>query len=115
MPAEPLPQFCIVLTTFSKDEVGSRIVDALLSQKLAACVQVLPIRSHYEWKGTRVHEGEHLMLIKARRADFKRIEAAILGNHEYEVPEVISVPVDRGFGAYLGWMAGATRRASGKS
>jgi uncharacterized protein involved in tolerance to divalent cations len=50
--------YSIVVTTYSKEETGSRIIDALLSAKLAACVQVVPIRSFYTWKGKVLKDRE---------------------------------------------------------
>lgn len=101
-------RYCIVVTSYSKAQTGSRIVGALLGAKLAACIQVLPIRSFYTWKGRRARARENLMLIKARARDFERIERAILESHDYEVPEIISVPIERGFAGYLAWMREAT-------
>ena len=43
--------FCVVLTTFDDDSVGTNIIDALLSERLAACVQFQTIQSYYHWKG----------------------------------------------------------------
>jgi|CZKI01.1.fsa_nt_gi periplasmic divalent cation tolerance protein len=106
--------YSIVVTTYSKEETGSRIIDALLSAKLAACVQVVPIRSFYTWKGKVLKDREKLMLIKARSGDFGKIRATILGNHDYELPEIISVRIDRGLAGYLRWIDGVTRRAGSR-
>ena len=113
MAARRRADFCIVLTTYSRKRVGARIADALLAQRLAACIQVLPIRSFYTWKGKAVRERENLMLIKARAADFERIKATILKHHDYEVPEVISVGIDEGLEGYLRWMSEATKSRRG--
>lgn len=102
-------KYSIVVTTYSKDRTGSRIVDALLTAKLAACVQVFPIRSSYVWKGRISRDSENLMLIKSKSRDFERIKATILRNHDYEVPEIISVSIDKGLGAYFEWMDQVTR------
>jgi periplasmic divalent cation tolerance protein len=99
----------IVITTFSKVRTGSRVIEALLSSKLAACVQVCPIRSFYTWKGRLTRCRENLMLIKARAGDFERIRAVIEANHDYEVPEVVSVRIARGSARYLAWIDSVTR------
>ncbi len=95
---------CIVLTTFSRAGTGSRIADALLAAKLAACIQVLPIRSIYPWKGKISRASEKLMLIKARSVNFGKVASTILANHDYEVPEIVSIRIDRGSAGYLRWM-----------
>ncbi|HMD60353.1 MAG TPA: divalent-cation tolerance protein CutA [Opitutaceae bacterium] len=96
--------YSIVITTFSKERTGSRITKALLSARAAACIQVLPIRSFYPWKGRISRDRENLMLIKAKAGDFGRIKRLILRNHDYEVPEIISVRVDRGLARYFAWI-----------
>jgi len=104
----------IVLTTYSGAKTGAAITRALLGARLAACVQVLPIRSTFPWKGGVSRSRETLMLIKARSRDFGRIERVILESHDYEVPEIVSVPIDRGFAGYLAWMDRVTRRAAAR-
>lgn len=101
--------YCIVLTTFSKERTGSKIIDALLAAKLAACIQVLPIRSFYAWKGKISRDKESLMLIKARSKDFRDIKETIVANHDYLVPEIVSVRIERGLAGYLKWMNEVTR------
>jgi periplasmic divalent cation tolerance protein len=99
----------IVVTTYSKEVTGSEIIDALLAARLAACIQVFPITSSYRWKGKISKARESMMLIKAKSADFKAIRETILEHHDYEVPEIISVRIDRGFKGYLKWIDEVTR------
>jgi periplasmic divalent cation tolerance protein len=101
--------YSIVITTYSKGKTGSRITEALLAARLAACVQVCPIRSSYTWKGKVVEARESLMLIKARSSDFERIKAVILRHHDYEVPEIVSVRIARGSARYLAWIGSVTK------
>jgi len=100
---------CVIVTSYSKARTGSKIINALLARRLAACIQVFPVRSFYKWKGRLSRDRENLMLIKARSRDFDRVKRAILENHDYEVPEVISLRIDRGFAAYLDWMDKVTK------
>ena len=115
MAARRRAHFCIILTTCSSGRVGSAIIGALLARRLAACVQVVPVRSHYVWKGKAARARESLMIIKARTADFGRVRATILGLHDYEVPEVLRVRISGGSARYLDWMRAATgrRRSAG--
>jgi periplasmic divalent cation tolerance protein len=103
--------YCIVATTYSKDGTGSKIIDTLLAARLAACVQVVPISSFYTWKGKFLKAREKLMLIKAKSKDFEEVKGAILESHDYELPEIVSMRIDKGFGAYLGWMDEVTKRS----
>jgi periplasmic divalent cation tolerance protein len=103
--------FCIVVTTYSRDRTGSKIVDALLAARLAACVQVIPMRSFFTWRGKVSRAREKLMLIKAKSADFEAIKATILERHDYELPEIVSVRIDKGLAGYLRWMDEVTTRS----
>ena len=107
-----ITRYRIVFTTYSKARTGTAIINALLSKRLAACVQVFPIRSFFIWRGRLSREPENLMLIKARSRDFQGIKRVILENHDYEIPEILSVPIDQGFAGYLRWMDRAVRRPS---
>jgi periplasmic divalent cation tolerance protein len=99
----------MVLTTCSA-ESAPRIAEALVSAKLAGCVQRLPIESTYRWKGEIETAAEVLLLIKIRAADYVAVEQAILALHDYETPEIVMLPVMRGFAGYLSWLGEATRR-----
>jgi periplasmic divalent cation tolerance protein len=109
MPAPERRAYGIVMTSYSKAVVGRRIAETLLGENLAACVQILPIQSFYTWKGKTVKSRERLMLIKARRSDYGKIERLIQGIHDYEVPEIILVDIEKGSKAYLGWLSDSTR------
>ncbi len=100
----------IVLTTYAREKTGAKIIGALLEAKRAACVQSLPVRSVYRWKGSVMKDREHLMLIKARATDFRAIREIILNNHDYDLPEVVSVRIDQGSARYLDWIDRVTQR-----
>ena len=97
--------FSIVMTTCADADRAQPIIDALLKDGLAACVQVMPIKSHYIWQGAVQHEDEVLLFIKCVAANFKGIKDLVLSLHDYEVPEIIEVAITDGFEQYLGWVA----------
>ncbi len=99
--------YAIVLTTCSTD-LAPRIAETLVSEKLAGCVQRLPIESTYRWKDEVETAREVLLLIKIRAADYAAVEQAILALHDYETPEIIMLPVAQGFAGYLSWLSEAT-------
>lgn len=96
----------VVLITAPSQEVARRIANALLGEKLAACVNVLPsIRSYYTWKGTQQEDEEVLLLVKTRAALFEsRLVPAVKAVHPYELPEIIALPIQMGFEPYLTWI-----------
>jgi periplasmic divalent cation tolerance protein len=94
----------MVMTTYADAAVGSRLIEALLAGRLAACVQTVPIGSHYHWKGSVVHEQETLLLIKTTAALYPAVEERIKALHPYEIPEILKVPVTSGLASYLRWV-----------
>jgi periplasmic divalent cation tolerance protein len=103
----------VVLVTASGEEEARRIGRALVDERLAACVNVVgPIRSIFRWDGGVQEEAEHLLVVKARRADVERLGARVRALHSYEVPEVLALPVTGGSAAYLAWLDEATRRGA---
>jgi periplasmic divalent cation tolerance protein len=109
--SEAQDAFCMVLTSAQGDNVEA-IVHALLSQRLAACVQTTPIRSHYVWQGVLRDEAEVLLLIKAKAADWPALEAAIRAVHAYDTPEILRFDVDAGARSYLDWIVSVTAQSA---
>ncbi|MEA2858207.1 MAG: periplasmic divalent cation tolerance protein [Methylobacteriaceae bacterium] len=101
--------YCVVLTTTDSDEHADRIVDAVLSAKLAACLQLIPMKSCYVWEGKTERDNEVLMLIKARSADYDDLAACIRAAHTYDVPEIVRLDIAAGEQSYLDWIASVTR------
>jgi periplasmic divalent cation tolerance protein len=104
-----MSDFCVVMTTASRDETVRRLIDAALGAKLAACVQTMPISSHYIWEGQIRRDAETLLFFKAKAADYPALEAAIRAAHNYETPEIIRLDVAAGLPAYLDWIVNSTR------
>jgi periplasmic divalent cation tolerance protein len=101
--------FCVVLTTTDSDEHAERIVDAVLQAKLAACLQLMPIKSCYVWDGKIARDNEVLMLIKAKSADYDDLAACIRGAHTYDLPEIVRLDIAVGEKPYLDWISAVTR------
>ncbi len=100
-----------VTTTLASRDDARRIADALLAERLAACVQFLEIESHYVWKGERMAEPEIMLLAKTRAELFDRVIARIKALHPYETPEIVAQKFHTGFAPYLAWIAENTRQS----
>jgi periplasmic divalent cation tolerance protein len=100
--------FITVLTTTAAEADAESIAEALLADGLAACVQIMPIRSRYVWQGEVRREAEQLLLIKTREALFEPVRARIRTQHSYETPEIVALPISAGDVDYLGWLGAAT-------
>lgn len=82
-----------------------RIAEALVGERLVACVNRLPgISSTYRWQGAVTTDSEELLLIKTTAARFDALKTRLLELHPYDLPELIAVPVERGHEAYLDWV-----------
>ena len=99
-----------LLVTAPDEETGRRIARALVEERLAACVNVLPgVHSIYRWKGA-VEEASEVMLVAKTRAERAGLLAArVRALHPYELPEVVALPVTDGSRAYLRWVIAESR------
>jgi len=98
----------VMLTTTPTRDDATRIASMLVDEKLAACVQVMPIESFYVWEGKTQNAPEILLLIKTRTALFDTAIARIKAVHPYSVPEIVGTPFQAGFRPYLDWIGETT-------
>jgi len=104
-------EFIQVSTTVRTKEKADKIADTLLVERIAGCVQVLgPIKSSYWWEGRIEHAEEWICFIKAKASDYSMIESSIKRVHDYDIPEIIALPILRGSPDYLNWIRRETRR-----
>lgn len=98
----------VLVTAKDKTEAG-RIGEELISRKLAACVNIVsPVTSLFRWDNKLDRADEVLLIIKTRKALFKRLEKAVKSLHSYEVPEIIALPIIAGSKPYLDWIKSST-------
>jgi len=102
-------EFVVVLVTVPNRETGALIADALVGERLAACVNIVPgLFSIYRWQGKVEREPEELLIIKTRRAMVEALSRRVRELHPYSVPEVLALPVEAGLDIYLKWLATET-------
>ncbi len=91
---------------------ADRIANALVAERLAACVNVLPgVRSVYRWQGAVERADEVLLVIKSAADRLDALAARVKTLHPAELPELIAVEVVGGLPDYLSWVAEQTRGA----
>ncbi|RMF64006.1 MAG: divalent-cation tolerance protein CutA [Cyanobacteria bacterium J069] len=102
-------QYGIVLTTAASRTEAEAIAQVLVSERLAACVSLLPIHSVYTWQGKLEQQDEWQLLIKTDLTLFPSLESKIRELHSYDVPELIALPLAAGSTDYLDWIGQSVR------
>ncbi|MCS7095770.1 MAG: divalent-cation tolerance protein CutA [Candidatus Bathyarchaeota archaeon] len=103
-------QHCIVLVTASSREEAEKIVRILLEEKLIACANIIsPVFSLFWWQGRIENAQEHLIIMKTTRSLFSRLAEKVKTLHSYQVPEIIAIPIVRGYKPYMDWLKGTLK------
>ncbi|KAL6523604.1 hypothetical protein OROGR_017207 [Orobanche gracilis] len=104
-----VPSIVVYVTVPNKD-AGKRLAQSIVKERLAACVNRVPgVESVYEWKGEIQTDSEELLIIKTRESLLEALTEHVKANHDYEVPEVIALPITGGNLRYLEWIKNGTR------
>ena len=101
----------LILSTASTHDEANRIAEALVTEGLAACVQLSPIESWYRWEGKVEHQPETRLHIKTTVARAAQVEARIRALHSYAVPEIVVIAITGGSADYLGWIESSVTAA----
>jgi len=109
MPLRTPHKLRVILTTTGVEEQALSIARVLVSERLAACVNIIgPIRSVYRWRDAIEDEREYLLIIKTRATLYTKVERRVRELHTYEVPEVLALTADRGSPPYIKWLLEST-------
>ncbi|MFT7622226.1 MAG: periplasmic divalent cation tolerance protein [Myxococcota bacterium] len=108
------PKAQVVFCTCPDIEAANILAHALVSERLAACVNIVPgIRSVYRWQGEVHEDSEFLLIAKTSTARVAELTERAVALHPYECPEVIALPVEQGFAGYLNWISEQTQPGQG--
>jgi periplasmic divalent cation tolerance protein len=95
----------LALSTFPDRETAQRISNQLVTDKFAACANILPaVESIYRWKDKIESGHETLAFFKLSEDRQSAFQDKLRSLHPYEVPEIIFVPVSSGLPEYLHWV-----------
>ena len=101
----PTPEPVWVVLCTAPPDRAEHLAEALVKQRVAACVNVLPgVRSFYHWQGKLERDDEQLLVIKTQPRLWSRLKETVRRLHPYEVPELIALPVAAVSGDYLHWL-----------
>jgi periplasmic divalent cation tolerance protein len=98
----------VVLSTCPDAQAAETVARALVDERLAACVNLVPgVRSIYRWHDAVEVADEILLVIKTTAPNVDALTARIAQLHPYEVPEVIALEATDVSDAYLAWLEGS--------
>jgi len=102
----------IVLTTAGSHSEAHKIAHALVEQRLAACVNIVPqVESIYRWQGAVETSQEWLLIVKTAASRLARLQQEVRKLHSYELPEFIVLGVEDGSKEYLDWLEESVKSA----
>jgi periplasmic divalent cation tolerance protein len=100
----------VVLSAIGTQPDAEKVARALVDERLAACVNIVPgVVSIYRWKGNVEQEPELMLVIKTLAAQLDAVTARLVELHPYELPEVVVIPIGGGHKPYLDWLAEQVR------
>ena len=95
----------LVLTTCPGTITAKKIANDLVIAKLAACVQIIPgVQSFFRWVGKVDNSEEILLLIKTTADRYPALQDRITSLHPYDLPEIVTIPINGGLEGYLAWI-----------
>jgi periplasmic divalent cation tolerance protein len=100
--------YCLITTTTDTQENADTITQLLLGKNMIACVQSTTIQSSYRWQGKIINSEEILLQMKTKKLLFEKIQLEIERLHNYDVPEIIMLPLAGANLSYLQWLEGET-------
>jgi len=99
------PAYIVLFTTASNSEEAYKIAKVLLSQRKAACVNIVSgISSLFWWQDKLDSSQESLLIVKTKASLLNQIVTLVKEFHSYEVPEIIALPIIGGNQDYLEWI-----------
>ncbi len=102
-------KYCLCLITADSQQVANTIAEGLVSEKLAACVNIINgVNSIYRWQGKIEEAGEFLLIVKTKIILIKDVIKYVKDKHTYTVPEIIFLPIIDGNEEYLDWVGANT-------
>ena len=98
--------YILVMITTSSREEAEKIAKTLLEKKLIACANIFgPASSRFWWQGKIDEAEEYVVFMKTEERLFEEVAKHVKRLHSYEIPEIIALPIVKGFKPYLEWIS----------
>lgn len=105
-PLNMAEKILLAISTFPDAEIARRISNQLVSERFAACANILPsVESIYRWKEKIESGNETLVFFKVSEDRQSAFQDKLRSLHPYDVPEIIFVSVAGGLPEYLRWVS----------
>ena len=104
----------IIASTFSDEATAAGVGKKMVEDKLAACVNLAPVRSIYSWKGKVEDQQECLALFKTTKESAGKLKEELARVHPYDVPEIIEIDISDVSAPYLSWLIESTQGVAKK-
>jgi periplasmic divalent cation tolerance protein len=99
----------VYITAGSVDEAG-KIAEVLISERLAACANIIErMHSMYWWEGKVQKDEETILIVKTKESLIENVIARVKALHSYDVPCIVSLPVSNGYQPFLNWVVNETK------
>lgn len=102
--------FIEIKTTFKTLSLAKKIAKILIENKLVACAQISRIESFFIYEDEFKSEKEILLTLKTKKSLYPKIKKAIIKEHEYKTPQIISQKIDDGLDSFLKWIDSSLRK-----
>jgi periplasmic divalent cation tolerance protein len=100
-----MTQLIVTFCTCPNKDSAEKIARQLVTDGLAGCVNIIPsLTSVYLWEGKIESADECLLLIKSAPEAYQKIEASIIAEHPYDLPEIIALPTAAAYPEYVNWI-----------
>ncbi len=104
-------KYVVIFITAATEKEAKRIANALLTQKKAACVSILPgVDSTFWWKSKIDSAAEVLLVVKTESRLLEATVKLVRKLHSYDVPEIIALPIIGGNEEYLEWISKSLKK-----
>ncbi|HEY3173839.1 MAG TPA: divalent-cation tolerance protein CutA [Thermoanaerobaculia bacterium] len=101
----------IVVSSVGTEDQALDVAHALIRNRQAACVNILPnVHSIYRWKGRVCDDTEWLLVIKTVAGQFQGVRETIQKVNTYELPEILAYRVDDASDGFGDWIVRMTER-----
>lgn len=94
----------LIFVSFESNEDAERTANYLLDNKLAACIEIFPVKNYYIWEGKKQKNDEFTGIIKTDNEFFSKVEKALKEILPYEIPQIIEIKTSNINESYLKWV-----------